>query len=332
MSSKLLSSPLQLIVTAALLAGLAAGPARAAEPAWYHPDEVAGASAVFQQAAGEIAPRYQALEDDLRRLSRPLEDLELATALAGDRLSPDSRAYAETTRRAAAVAHLQAQRHVDLVQEDYARVFGAALQRALSEVGKGYTVKECSGGGGVQAMMGRSRSCEGKDLNAALARAIDQDAQLQAEVAEINAVPWPEVEIQGAEQPVVPLTGSGGWFSLATVARSLWSSRLVDRSDDLDRELAPIDDEIEAGEASALARAQEARAGYESALAADGEVLLALLQEALAKKAKKGGDDLGACINPVELGGCPGPDRTAEVLGLVGADRRLRKGLDALPR
>lgn len=305
--------------------------ARAAQPAWYDPDEVAGHSAVFAQAADELGPRYAELEGQLRKLSQPLEDLELATALAGDRLSGDSRAWSLQTRRTVAAAHLQAQRHVDLVQEDYARVFGAALQRALEVEGQGYTVKECSGGSGIQALMGRGRSCEGEDLSAALARRMDQDAQLASDVAEINAVPWPTVQVDGAEQPVIPLTGSGSWFSLATVARTLWRDRLIERGDDLDRQLAPIDDELAAGDEAALASAQEARAAYDSALAADGEVLLALIQQALEKKAKKGGDDVGACINPSTLGGCAGQDRTGEILDLLQGDRRLLKGLARLP-
>lgn len=314
-----------------LLALALATAASAGEPAWYHPDEVAAQSAVFQAAAGELGPRYQALEDSLRRLSRPLEDLELATALAGDRLSRDTRAWAEQTRRTALAGHLQAQRHVDYVQDEYGRIFGAALQRALPTVSGGATARECASGGGVQAMMGRGAACEGVDLNPALARALDADPLLADEVARLNALPWPQVQVEPAPQPALALTGTGGWVQLAPLARALWPDRLERRTDDLDRELAPFEDALDAGDEAALASAREARARYEAALAADGEVLLALVAEALEKKARKGGADVGACVNPVALGGCPGQDRTEEIIGLIGQDRRLQRGLAELP-
>lgn len=317
-----------------LLLGLSVAPPAAAgdsPTAWYDPDEVAAHSTVFAAASQELAPRYEALEDALRDLGPAVADLELGTLLAGDRLAEDTRAYAESVRRAAVAAHVAAQAHVDFIQDGYARVFGDALNRAIEANGDAATIVECRRGGGIASMMGRGRHCEGTDLNATLARAMDADPELAAAVAEINARPWPEVQVTGAPQPVQPLTGTGSWVQLATLARALWQERLDRRADELDRALAPLEEGIEAGEPAALARASELRADYEAALAADGEVLLALVEEALSRKARKGGGDVGFCVNPVALGGCPGADRTDEIIALVADDRRVVKGLQGLP-
>lgn len=325
-------SPVAPIATALLLLVLAPpAVAGAAPPAWYQPDLVAEQSATFRAASAEIGPRYQAIEDELRRLSGPIEELSLGAALAGDALSADSRIYVGRTRTAAVAARIQAQKHVNLVQEDYGRAFGDALDRALGEVGRGYTVEECKGGGSMASMMGQGRSCPGEDLNAALARALDRDSVLAREIASVNAVPWPTVEVQGAPQPVLALTGDASWFQLGALAQAIWADRLEARSDDLDRLLAPLEDLIAAGDKAALSAATEHRAAYDSALAADGQVLLALVQATLEKNSKKGGADVGACVNPVALGGCPGQDRSAELIALLRADRRLTRGLAALP-
>lgn len=319
------------LIAAALGLVLPTG-ALADDAAWYHPDDVASHSAVFQAAAEDLAPRYQDLESTLRRLGPPMEALELGASLAGDALPKDTRSYAADTRLAATAAHLKAQKHVDFVQEEYSRVFGEALQRALTTVGQGLDVRECGSGGGVAALVGRGRSCAGKDINVALAAALDQDARLKADVAAINALPWPTVDVPGAPQPVIPLTGQGGWVQLAPLAKAVWADRLQERADDLDRALAPLDDALEGGDPAALASAREERAAYDAALAADGQVLLALVGELLERKSSKGGADVGVCVNPPALQGCPGADRTDEIIALVAADRRLRKGLDALPK
>ncbi len=314
-----------------------AAPSSAAEPAaeppaaWYAPDEVASHSAVFAAASQELGPRYEALEDALRKLGPALEDLELGSLLAGDRLPEETRAYTQQTRRAAAAAHISAQDHVDFVQEGYAREFGAALQRAIAGSSDAYTITRCAAASGVAAMMARASHCEGTDLNATLARAMDADTELSTAVAEINARPWPDVAITGQPQPVQPLTGTGGWVQLAPLARALWQDRLDRRADDLDRALAPLEDELDAGDPAALADATEQRASYEAALAADGEVLLALVAEALDRNARKGGADVGFCVNPALLGGCPGTDRTDEIIALLSGDRRVLKGLQNLP-
>lgn len=315
-----------------LVAGLLLAPASAAPAAWYHPDQVAGQSTLFTNASAEILPAYQDVETALRQLSPPVEDLELASTLAAGSLSAADQAYALDVRKQAAALLLQAQARVDAVQEAYGRSFGAALERALAVEGKGKEVVECAGGGGIQAMMGPGRKpCVGEELNAALAARLDADATLKAEIDQANAQPWPEIALGG--QPLVPLelTGSASYVQLAPLARKLWGERLTDRADDLDRALEPLEDALAAGDAQALAQAQGHRAAYDRKLAADGQVLLPLLGESLARLKGGAGQDVGLCINPAGLGGCTGTDRSAELLPLLLADKKLAKALAALP-
>ncbi|NOY25214.1 MAG: hypothetical protein GXP62_05020, partial [Oligoflexia bacterium] len=173
--------------------------------------------------------------------------------------------------------------------------------------------------------------CPGDDINALLAASLDADPVLATAIDQLNALPWPAPALSGVSQPVLALTGDAGFVQLAPVARALWASHLEDRSDDLDRKVAPLDDAVAAGDADALKQAQVARQAYEDALAADGQVLIAQLQASLARAAKKGGADIGLCLNPQALMGCPGSDHTAELLPLLQADRKLNRALSALP-
>lgn len=315
-----------------LLAGLLVPAATAAPAAWYHPDQVAGQSALFANASAEIVPAYQDVETALRQLSPAVEDLELASTLAAGSLSSADKAYALDVRKQAAALLVAAQARVDAVQEAYGQSFGAALERALAVEGKGKEVKECAGGGGIQAMMGPGRKpCVGEDLNPALAARLDADEALRAEITQANAQPWPEIHLGGRALAPLALTGDAGHVQLAPLARALWEARLTDRADDLDRALEPLEDALAAGDAQALAQAQGHRAAYDRKLAADGQVLLPLLGESLARLKGGAGADVGLCINPGGLGGCTGADRTAELLPLLVADKKLAKALAALP-
>ena len=66
-------------------------------------------------------------------------------------------------------------------------------------------------GSGLSAMMRRSSSgsCEGDDLNAALAAALDADAALADELSGLTGSAWPSLGIEGQVQAAVPITGTG---------------------------------------------------------------------------------------------------------------------------
>jgi len=310
----------------ALLA-LALGAAFAAEPAHYHPNDVAKASKVFGGVAEAMAPAFDDRQGRIAALGDDLAELELGVALLGPLAPADLTAWSEKTRRKVVGETLRLQKHVDLLQEDYARVFGAAVTRALPTVGKGYDLKEC-GATGVLAMMGK-KNCPGVDLNGTLAAALDKDAALAKELADIATVEWPTFTAPTAPQPVVALTGTTRWVSGGAVAEALIAGRVKARQDALESQLDRLmpDEPTEAD----VAAGKKLKADYLAKLGADGEVLRAALVEALGRAEKKGGPaQVGWCANPANLGGCPGGDVTATVLAALAADKKFAKGISAL--
>ncbi|MCB9777937.1 MAG: hypothetical protein H6742_05190 [Alphaproteobacteria bacterium] len=315
----------------ALVAGLGVAPAAAADSpssAWYSADTVAEQSVAFGQVTTSVGPAWDAATKELRILGRAAEELEIGVAMGGDRVPADLSEWALGVRRRINAAGLQAQKHVDLLGEDYDRVFRAAVDRAAAAHG-GAT--ECEApprkGPAVPGMAPPKPACPGTDVSAAIARDIDADAVLAAELAEIAGVPWPRAEVEPRSAAVIPVAGSARWVQLAPLARALWSDRLDARTDDLDRGLARLAPDGDLSDPAVLAQATELRRGYEAALAKDGERLLTALQGALGKGALKDLGDVGVCVNPPEFGGCAGEDVTDRALPLLKADRKLAKAL-----
>ena len=292
----------------------------------YHPDDIAAASEVFASAAQSVGPRYAAAEHKLQKVGAGLAYLELGALTMGSRVPEGLGAWRDEVRRQATGEFIRLQRHVDLMGEDYSTEFGAAMERVLSKQGAGLV--EC-GASGIAAMVGR-KDCPGEDANARIAAAIDQDADLKKAVASIDAVPWPEVSEPSRTWPAAPLTGTASWVQAGALMKTLFPERLQHHQDNLDRELVDLEDAIAAGDDSALKTAQQHRAAYEAALAADGDLLFAAITEALAKAKKGVSTELGLCANAPSLGGCEGTDVTREVVGFLAEDKRFIKATAAL--
>lgn len=306
---------------------LLSGVATAAEPAHYHPDDVAKASARFAKVAEAMGPAFEERSGKIASVGTSLGELEVGVALLGSAAPAEVTAWSDKARRQLVGEKVRLQKHVDLLQEDYGTVFGAAVERALPTVGKGYAVKEC-GASGVAAMMGR-KTCTGTDLNGALAKAIDADPKLGQELDDIAAVEWPSFEVPKASVPVVALTGTERWVSGGALAQKLVGARIKARKAALETELAGIlpDDPTEADIAAAKAK----KDAYLADLGRDGETLRAALTDALTRAEKKGGPaKVGWCANPVALGGCPGEDVTATVLTALAADKAFAKKISGL--
>ncbi len=285
----------------------------AARQGHYHPDEVAARSARFQELSQAFLPRFDALQGQLARAGEALQELERAVLLLGDRAPEGLRTWQEDLRRRAAHAHLTAQAHVDLVQQDAEQTFGRALQRALEALDDDWEVQECRRSPLPGPAAGPA--CPGEDLNDRLAKALDADPVLEAEVRDMLSVPWPEFQLEGAPQPAVPFTGEDGYIRLAAVAEALVGERIEAMADELDRRLAAVAGDLE--------RAYDLRAAWERDMAALGDTLL----QAIERPLKRHDLEVALCANPPALGGCPGVDRTDEALALLVDDRRVRRAL-----
>jgi hypothetical protein len=307
---------------------LAAVPAYAA--AYYHPDDVAKASAVFNAAAERLGPAFDSRQSELARWGASLEELELGTALLGPACPEATRAWALETRKEVTAQFLLVQKHVDGIQDGYAQSFGDALARALPKVPGGASAVQCQAKGtGFGPSMSRSASCTGEDLNAAIAKVLDADPVLQQAVADLNGASWPELSAQPAPQPVVAITGEARWMNLGAVAKKLLPEVLRAERDSLEADLEEIQEALEARDPQALAKAQAQKDAYLAKLAASGATLRALIDEAVrAHEKKQGTRSVAYCANPPRLGGCAGEDATETVLAALRADAKFTKALD----
>ena len=320
---------------AALLAVAAAGvlgtpsPAHAGAPAYYIADAVAQRSAVFRSAAEVSGPALEARNKQLDRTGSGLRRLDLAVALLGADASPELRAWTLSTRRQTTGESMRLQKHLDLLQADYAAAFGAAVQRAALAVGGGTAVVACEAPPRPLGMPGPAKApCPGVDKSAEIAALIDKDNALASQIGALNAIPFPEVSSPNQAWPALPLTGNDGWVSLGAAAEVLIPARIAARQSALEAALAPLQPRITAGDATALDAAKAARATYDAALAADGAALRAALRSTLEKT--KGAPAVGLCPSAPALGGCPGVDRTKEVLALLADNKTWLKASAAL--
>ncbi len=307
-------------------------PALAGTPAYYHPDDVAAQSAVFRDSADALAPAFDSAQTALASLGRDLESLEIGTALLGQRAPESLRAWTKEAQETVTVQYLTVQRHVDMIQDGYGTVFGDALQRALAAQ-SAFTAVECASGGGLSAMMrrGGSGSCEGEDLNARLAAAIDADARLRAELSGLTGADWPAIGLDGRTQPGVPVSGTGRDVNVAALADALIGNLLDRLLESFEDALAPLEEGIDAGDESTLARAADLKAAYQARLGEDGAVFLAAVEAAIARAGKKADtSNIALCANPAGLGGCGGEDATQVVYDLIREDRKLQKAVEKL--
>jgi hypothetical protein len=307
--------------------------ASAAPAAYYHPDSVAEKSTLFADSAKKSGDAFDKAQQSVGRLGAALEDLEAGVGFLGSDIPPGFKSWAEQTRKLGLGQFLVVQHFLDALQDDYSGAFEEALERALPTVAGsgGVAVCKASGprmgpGGG-----GGARTCEGQDLNAALARAIDADATLKAKLDEIMSRTWPTVSIQPAPQPVVALTGTTRWASAAALTDAFLEEREAARQEALDDALAGLEERIDAQDAAAIAEAGRLKDAYLAGLGQDGAALRAAATEALARAAKKGTGpaEVGVCANPVALGGCPGENATEATLAALTVDKKLPRTLEA---
>lgn len=306
--------------------------ASAAEPAYYSPDAVAGASATFARFADVAAPHFETLQLELAKSAKSIDVLDTSVNLLGDRVTPELTAYRDGMRRDLTKGYMQAQAHVGWFEDASTSIFTQALERELKALEGQYELNVCRARTGMSAITGPSSSmkqCDGKDLNPQLAKKLDASKALTDVVDQLTSEPWPSVQVQGTEQAVLPWIGSQDYINLALVDRAL-SERMKDFNQALDDELLPLEDALadtktEDGKA-ALAKADALRETYESDVAGWGNTLLGLIEKPLDKK----GLELGLCANPESLGGCVGTDRTKEAIEILKADKKVQKALSAL--
>lgn len=310
------------IVAGGVLAAAGApGSARGGEPAHWSSDAVSAKSAQFARAQSRDAGAYEQAEAALEVAKRDVAALDAGVALLGS--PPELRAYALSIRKTLAGEFLRLQRHSDLLAEDYERTFRSAIGRALPAVGGGAQVSECTpsamsglGMGGLARRLGTG--CAGKDLSADLARAIDADPQLKADVGSMLAVEWPKLALPAAAQPVAKLGGTSAAIDVVALVRATQGDAVEAAHVAYEAAVEALSDRLDSADPAvkkaAIEEARGAREEWELALAAIGKATIDRQKGRLSKGALAGA---GLCANPAGLGGCGVPDVTAAAVALV---------------
>ena len=313
--------------------------ALANEPAYFHPDDIASQSQIFRGFAQDSGPRFPQLQADLNTSGSAVGDLDLSVMLLGTRAPSDLQEHRDQARRQLAHHYLVAQAHVDTFLSDSEQTFNTALERILTEMQSAYTLSECTASSGLAALGpgrmagGSAGDCEGEDINGKAAELLDADGVLSAEGASMLAIEWPETTLPSLTTPAAALVEQSGgdpdqYVYVSALAEAFLGEQLEALTMDLERTLASMDSELQGSDeekAAALPRAEEAHEHYETAVAGLGNILF----EAMERPLRRFLDDevLGLCGNPSVLGGCPGEDKTAEIIDLLRENSRFRRAL-----
>lgn len=301
----------------------------AQSPAHFSSDGIAQKSAVFRSYSERLSPQFERLQQSLGKAGQGIELLERGVLLLGSKGSPELKAHLAGSRRTLNHAFLEAQEHVSLLETDSQAVFELAMSRAIEQHKSGRELVECSKPSGLMSF-GPSRgrqNCVGDNLSGAIAATMDEDEALKASVESILSVEWPIVEFEPKPWEATALTGTAGHVQVVALAHAFLSRELGTLEAGLDRDLAPVQAElaVEETKAEALKSAWALRSAYETAVGEQGARLWAAMEKPLNKKKQA----IALCANPAVYGGCPGEDRTEEVLAMLQRNRKFRKAFPA---
>jgi hypothetical protein len=293
------------------------------DKAYYHPTEVAGKSALFAEASEVSHPAYMKAQGDLERWDAALLHLELGSDLSGDQKKSEE---AANLRKQFTIQRMKIQRHYDVLVGSYNDEFMGSLERNLPAVAGGKEAIECTERG-ANMFSAPTAECEGDNLNASLAKAMDADNALRKALAEINAIPWPLVQLQPSESLPIAVTGTGHWIDLPSLALGLRGEKLQYLRDERDASLEQLTEGLEAGDKETIAAAKKIDLQYRSAVRDEGKLLIQAIELAVEKQSAKISSlaDVGFCVQPSDLGSCTGTEASQEALDAVRSTRKARK-------
>lgn len=324
------ASPLRWMpIVAAAVAATTATPAAAG--GYYHPADVAQASATYARAAESAAGQYDGHAAAAERVAAALAQYEEALDLLGAAAPAGERDRLQELTLTFNREFAALQSFANYMVEDFDNVFVGAMERAVA----GLDASQCEGQipvgpamPGIPQRYQANPECQGDDLNATIAGKMDADAELTKAIDEIVSIEWPAITQASDAQAVV---GSGdryvhvGALLHASSADALRQILREDEDARLDFQAAiemGADKEERRSLVSQAEAVTAATAGKRASLA--GPVLEAA-DAALEKLAKKGEPATGWCANPSVLGGCSGTDGTGQLVPVLLDDKKVRK-------
>jgi hypothetical protein len=288
---------------------------------FYHPNDIATASALFGRAADSAGVTFEERSAKAEGIAGALRDYELALDLLAVRAPVDEHVRLEELDRQFNREFAVLQVFSDAMMDDFMREFEASLERALADLpGAIPCEREIADGPQIPGMRTRTKAnpeCRGEDLNARLAATMDADPTLGAAIAEILALEWPDLSVNPSAQ--TPSGGGERHVHVDALLRAGARSALRDIDADDEQARLPFEAAIEEGASKEelerlvadAQRVTEQTATRRGALAAP---VLAAASKVTAKWTKKGEPATGWCANPVLFGGCTGADDTGELV------------------
>lgn len=302
---------------------------------FYHPADIARESALYDKAAATAGGTFEQAQKQAEAYAIALRDYELALDLLGERAPAGERERQAQLEKEFHREFAVLEAFANTMMEDFDAVFGAALERALAKHPGAVECEAVIATGaalpGMPAPTKKNPACKGDDLNATIAKAMDGDATLRRELDEILGLPWPELKLDAAPQPVVG--GGTRYVHVDAMFRKLAPDALrrIDQQDEDAR--LPLQAAVEEGTAKRNADELRAKAAAIDQATRDRRAALAApvlsaAQAASEKWAKKGEPTVGFCANPATLGGCSGTEATDAIVARWAADKKV---LAALP-
>jgi len=293
-----------------------------AQDGYYDTTSIAMASEVFTEA-NALQTQYAEVSGRSGAIATALNEYQTALDLLGPAAPEGQQEHLDDLARRFAREQATLQAFVDTLITDFDGTFTAAMERAIAA--HDGTATECEGrvavGRQLPGMPARTEAnpdCEGEDLNATLAAAMDADPELRPAVVSLMATPWPTLTVADAPQPP---TGGAVTVPVVPFANEVLSDTLrrIERAEDEAR--LPIDAALEDGTDDAeTARLREQVSRIEAQIAGLRHNAFAPVMAAAAKRfakaEKKGGPEVGWCANPAFFGGCTVPllDETAWIM------------------
>jgi hypothetical protein len=305
-------------------------PAALAEPVgFYHPEDIAPRSELFAEASANLSGPFEQRAGALEQLAVALRHYREALDLLGDRAPQAERERLEAIEKSFHRQEAELQAFADALVGDFDGAMRGAMERAAASYGEAMRCQGQIAAGprvpGMPVKTQKNPECQGRDLNADIAAAMDADAELKAVVDEVLGREWPAVTFP--EEPQAPVGAGEQWLSVRDllVAGARDALRAIDREDDqarmaVEAALEQGDADLEALKATVTGieqRTAEARAALAAPLLALAEARLAKLKE----------PPTAWCANPRLLGGCTATDRSTDLVGKLLDDKKFAKAL-----
>jgi hypothetical protein len=280
---------------------------------FYHPNDVAMASAQYARATDASATAFENAQDTSMQFAHGVNAYEASLDLLGSRAPASERKRhqrlsAEFNDSFAAMSDF-----ATVLADDYDRVFTEAMDRAVAANAPDAVLCEGSIASGpalpgIRPRFEANPDCEGTDHNPTVVAAMDADPTLISDLDELIGRAWPPFRLPTDKQEAI---GDGSWIEVWAFFRTAAPDALAQIQHADDEARLPLEAALENGaDPSSLVSSAVSITGQ----TADARAALADATFQAAAKLSlqwaKSGESFSWCANPRVLGGCDGNDGT----------------------